>query len=110
RRRFERKSCAEDGARSHLPDMFCVHTAAGPCLTALYGHVIMTAMNNTQFPEDLSGSATRDPSRSEKSSLRSTYSVQPKISLFGRWLETLAHLGDDELDRGYWEVFGNDCK
>lgn len=60
-------------------------------MTALYGHVIMTAMNNTQFPEDLSSSATRDPSRSEKSSL------QPKISLFGRWLETLAHLGLGEL-------------
>ncbi len=57
----------------------------------------MPTMSNTQFPEELSGSATRDASGSEKSSLRSTYSVQPKISLFGRWLETLAHLGLGEL-------------
>lgn len=48
-------------------------------------------MSNTQFPEDLSASARRDPSSSEKSS------PQPKISLFGVWLETLAHLGLGEL-------------
>ncbi|MBU4225560.1 MAG: LysM peptidoglycan-binding domain-containing protein, partial [Chloroflexi bacterium] len=48
-------------------------------------------MSNTQFPEELSGSATRDASKPEKSSL------QPKINFFGRWLETLAHLGLGEL-------------
>jgi murein DD-endopeptidase MepM/ murein hydrolase activator NlpD len=47
----------------------------------------MTAMNNEQFPEDLSRPARGNQDSPEKSP------PQPKISLLGRWLEALAHLG-----------------
>jgi len=47
----------------------------------------MTAMNNEQFPEDLPRSARGNQSSSEETP------PQPRISFFGRWLETLAHLG-----------------
>jgi murein DD-endopeptidase MepM/ murein hydrolase activator NlpD len=50
----------------------------------------MTAMNNEQFPEDLSRPARGNQDSPEKSP------PQPKISLLGRWLETLAHLGVGE--------------
>jgi len=51
----------------------------------------MTAMNNKQFPEDLS-----QPSRGNQNSPEES-PPQPSISLLGRWLETLAHLGLGEL-------------
>jgi murein DD-endopeptidase MepM/ murein hydrolase activator NlpD len=44
-------------------------------------------MNNEQFPEDLSLPARGNQESPEKSP------PQPRISLFGRWLEALAHLG-----------------
>ena len=51
----------------------------------------MTAMNNEQFPEDLSRPARGNQDSPEKSP------PQPRISLLGGWLETLAHLGLGEL-------------
>jgi len=47
----------------------------------------MAAMKNEQFPEDLSRPAKGRQSSSEETP------PQPKISLLGRWLEALAHLG-----------------
>jgi len=51
----------------------------------------MTAMNNEQFPEDLFRPARGNQDSPEKSP------PQPRISLLGGWLETLAHLGLGEL-------------